>query len=659
MSTSTANRPTQTFRLNGQRYRLAGEEWTKRAGAGRAWRERRATAQEVNASPLVVPLTSFHNGAGFTFRQAEHVYDHADGWDAAAPGKIRTWARHALGNTVSSTGSKRGWVRFFNGQVWMMRGSKVTIYTISSTAGAAWSGSTTDLVSDWTSAANSIVGGQPDFFEGKMYIPVMISSTGAYDRFFEVTPGAPLVITKGPASPNTGFGLSHFKAWRKPDLGPVLAAADANGVRLCATTPTTTSNWGALTEAENSDFPVTALGVWLKYLVVMTKRGLWTFNENLVAINRLPDLQAEPDATNGQGMEYSNGWMVVPHKAGLVRWQPTAYQVIGPEQEGALDGALGRGWGRARGVVSHGGTAYVTHSDPTSGTCAIVAYRQPGPNTQRRPLVPFIIHEAEGTFEDICIANDSTDAHSYLCALHVAADGTTARLYVYELPRAGMVPANDPVVNHARDAATFYTSRIADPAMGVSKTYREVAFWLDASVTTGAGVKVYAALNGGSFVQLTNAAGATTACTTTGFYRLFFPKTSAAVGNYVQLKFEVPTKSGGETDASYTIREVVLRGSTRPLSTRLIDVVALLGNGGRDDPGGGMERRSAFQQAADLSELHGANSAPITFTSPTGRQGQAVEYCTVDELELIDSEYVPDSEQTIVARMVLRVESYA
>ena len=39
-------------------------------------------------------------------------------------------------------------------------------------------------------------------------------------------------------------------------------------------------------------------------------------------------------------MEYSNGYLLIPHKAGWIRWRPGAWEFVGPEQEGAFEGGI-------------------------------------------------------------------------------------------------------------------------------------------------------------------------------------------------------------------------------------------------------------------------------------------------------------------------------
>lgn len=643
---------TAVVRIGGDTWEVASDDLARKAG-GRAWVVETASEQELPSHALTIPLETFHYGSGFSYMGMPGVYDYADGWDASAPGRIRTWARHATATQVASTGSTRGWLRFFNGQLWMFRGSKVTIYTVSDTAGAGWTGSTFDLVSDWSLAANSIVGGRPDFFEGKLYIPTKSSSTGVYGRFVEVTPGAPLVVTQGPTSTNAGYGLRCFRSWRKPDTGPVLVGGDANGVRTCATTPTTSANWSALTEADATDFPVTDLAVWQRYLAVATKRGLYTFNEYLVAENQLPDLFTELDETNGQGMEYSNGYLLIPHKSGLIRWAPGTWGHSGPEQEHATEPDLSEGWGRVRAVVPHGPTAYVTTNDATHTTASVNSLR-PQRSAPRGPLVPHCHHQVAGTLEDACVVNNSSDTYSYLAVLQVASNGTDAQPYIYRLPRSGLTPADDPNVTHAiGTAATFYTSRVVEPGWEYTKTYREVRFYLEASVSTGAGVKVYASVDNGSFVQLTTASGSTSAITATGFQRLFFPKTSAAVGRHVRLKFAIAAKAGAETDAAYTIRGTKLRAAVRSLRTdRLSCVLVLRGQGTRPDTS--RERRTVKEQVADLRALDAPNTAPVAYRDIDNMEG----YLTVESVLIREVDWAPGMQPVKVATLTAFVEDY-
>src|SRR5690606_12240476 len=74
----------------------------------------------------------------------------------------------------------------------------------------------------------------------------------------------------------------------------VEAEADAQ-IRTCSTTPTTASNWSPATggtgyQVGDPGIAITDLATWGRFLVVGKEDGLWTFDEDLKAIPRLPDL---------------------------------------------------------------------------------------------------------------------------------------------------------------------------------------------------------------------------------------------------------------------------------------------------------------------------------------------------------------------------------
>ncbi|MCR4339413.1 MAG: glycine-rich protein [Gemmatimonadaceae bacterium] len=213
-------------------------------------------------------------------------------------------------------------------------------------------------------------------------------------------------------------------------------------------------------------------------------------------------------------------------------------------------------------------------------------------------------------------AQGSGDPGSYLLVLRLDATKTICTPEVYELPRHGLAPANDPGISHAGSDLELLGPRYSIPSYGVQKTYRAVTLFCEFSPTSNIpGLEVYAAIDGGAEIQLLDSAGATATITTEGVHTLYFPQTSAAVGRDVQVRFYVPATAGEEVDVEVTIRAATLYGVYQPVSTEAIDFVVLLREGMLDD--GQRDRRTRDQQKADLEALYlDPPAAPVTYKDP-------------------------------------------
>lgn len=190
-----------------------------------------------------------------------------------------------------------------------------------------------------------------------------------------------------------------------------LVLGNGNYVRTCATAPTTSANWAPQSaagyEVGDSGRDITDLGVYGRYLVVGKVDGLWTFDENLNTVNETPDLQDAPDDNNCIGMGMSLGYMLIPHKAGLVRWRPGAWEFIGPEQEGFLEGDKSDGWGRVSGVARYGRYAFVSMNNVYSGKAGLGSL-QPG-SDRRAPVTPHSHQEeADSFYETVAVLGTFT-----------------------------------------------------------------------------------------------------------------------------------------------------------------------------------------------------------------------------------------------------------
>ena len=603
--------------LDAKRYRVVTRDQAGELGIGpRIWQSQRVSAQDIDPQPFNVPLDSFHEGSGFTYEGLPHTYDYADGWDASSPGKIRTWAKLAEGESVTLTTAPaagfRGWLAYdaVNHYLYMGRGRYIHKYPVDFSDASWASTQVRDLGSDaWN------VAGRPALFDGNWYWP---TNDGDDEEWRQITPaGAGSdTDTAGP----TGKEARCFTTWLDK-----LARATGNTVETCSTTPTTSGNWLGSSEIGNSSDPIIDLLVYDRTLLIRTTRGLWTLSQDpsgvIRPVQELPDLADIPDL-EGAGGAVSNGRLFIPHKSGLIMWQPQSYMFVGPEQEGALDGSLSYGWGRVVDIAKYGKVFFATHNDPASGTGSLLSYSPP--RSQRGPVVPHSHHVVTGSYEGMCVVdNGATDTRTALAVIEVSADGLTAKPVLYELARAGMNPADDPNIEHATSDVAFYTSRIFGPGRSVQKEFRTVEWWMEASPETGTpGFQMWASIDGAAFVQLLDADGVAYTAETTDFHRAYFPA-SGSVGAYVQLKGLIPALGGGEVAVDITVRECRVRGFIRPLATNAISTVFMLDD--TEHPDDAVTRRSSKTQESDLVALYGrdAKAGAIAYKGPDGESGYA------------------------------------
>jgi len=214
------------------------------------------------------------------------------------------------------------------------------------------------------------------------------------------TAGTADTWTKGP----TGYEAACFyvlqsKLWR----------AKGNSVYSVSADPMTGGDWSAATEIGDTTKDVNDLSSWDRYLMAGKPDGLFSLDENLQLILEIPDLRAIIDNDNCIGMEYSNGYLLIPHKAGWIRWRPGAWEFVGPEQEGAFEGGISAGgWGRVAGAAPYGKAAYFVINDNYDGVGALGSVLPPAENGDRKPLVPHLHHQVTGSFEAVAIVSLSS-----------------------------------------------------------------------------------------------------------------------------------------------------------------------------------------------------------------------------------------------------------
>ena len=215
----------------------------------------------------------------------------------------------------------------------------------------------------------------------------------------------------------------------------------------------------------------------------------------------------------------------------------------------------------------------------------------------------------------------AADPSTYIAVLQVDAAKTTATPKLFKLGRAGLDPANDPNIDHAASDVEFQTPRYFAPDRSVSKVYRALTCWLDLDPETNTpGVQVWATVDDGTEFQMLDGNGAAAEFTTSGAKRLFFPKTAAAVGHWVQFRVTVPALAGEEVALDATIRNVKVYGVYNPVMTQQVTMGLILRQGAHAD--GQRELRTPDDQAADLADLAKPQAAATMYKDPeTGEEG--------------------------------------
>lgn len=642
--------------LDGERYFV--QTATKLEGiGGRKWKKAWATVQEDQPANEAIPMTTFHEGAGFTYAGIPNVYEHAganssgssagSGWDATSPGRLATWQRHGVGSSVTVTTTTRGWLKQLGNFLYMGRGRYLTKYTIDATLGNTWakSGSDKDF------GATNVVTGRMRTWNGKLYVPIA-NTSNVLQVAQEVTQGSPDTYAALPV----GKEARAFFKYR--DL---LGRVQANGIATCATTPTTAGNWSddggnGLYTCGDPNVNATDAIEWQLYIFVAKDDGVWSFADDFYTRNEFPSLETAKIANNCRPLATSGDQVVIPHSSGLIAWLPgNAWKYVGVDQEGALESDLTPGFGQVVGEVARGPVTFIAYKDSVNGRGSICSLHPT--KGQRRPIPQMHFECLSGYFEDLVIVTDTAGVE-YLAAIHTSSDGLTAEPWIWRLPRFGESPAQDSAVTRAVSNTSFFTSRYFGTKRNLVKTFREVEFWLEASaadLTNTPGLQVWARVDDGSAFQLNSSAGTAATITAQGAQRLFFPPTSAAVGHYCQLEFRVPAITGGQTAISINaIRDTVLRLAYRPRVGAVYQGTLVLGQGEFEDKGS--MQRTNIQQKLDLEALAAANSAAVAYKEPEeGEQG----YCTLETLQITEAQFKGSDELVWLADVVLRDQAYA
>ena len=190
---------------------------------------------------------------------------------------------------------------------------------------------------------------------------------------------------RGPEAKEAG----SFTLWQHPISGPVLVKAKDNTVALVSSDPMVAGNWGTDFEVGDTGQDITALASYGRDLVAGKADGLlYTFDTQANAIP-VPDVGGQADSEAWIGMKTVFGHLLAPLDTAFWRWRPGAARLVGPEQEGYLDGSRTEGWGKVMDVCKYGVQTFYTVADNFNGKGAVCSLL---PGEARGPLTPHMHH---------------------------------------------------------------------------------------------------------------------------------------------------------------------------------------------------------------------------------------------------------------------------
>lgn len=198
----------------------------------------------------------------------------------------------------------------------------------------------------------------------------------------------------------------------------------------------------------------------------------------------------------------------------------------------------------------------------------------------------------------------ANDPASYLAVIKTTADQTEAHLEVYQLPRAGQPPSNDPFIDgHVSIEAELRTARRYDPSRTDMKLYSEGTVYLeiDPEGASTPGVQLQAQLDDdGEWMPLVDEHGQST------FYRsgarhLYLPGGSQ-FGRWVQLRPYIPELVAPQVPISVVVRDLELSGYVMDEPADLVQCTIVLRPGALYEDGQ-IERRTALQMREDIRAL--------------------------------------------------------
>lgn len=389
MTSGTPRSDELLFRLNDESYHVAQDS----RGALQLVVQR-ITDQDVGpGTQLVMNLSDWSGGAGFSFEGLPGTYENASGWDASTPGKVTTWPRLNTGQTFDSQRDARGWQFVLGGYLYVARGRYVAKYSIDEASGG------TLVRHELHDLGNTgqVCGGRPAIFKNQAYVPRRIGSFGPADTFHQlVTVATPPGLDTWATGPATREATA-FLTWRNR-----LVRANGNAISMVSDDPMEVGDWGPEYQVGESTQPITDLGLYGRLLMVGKTDGLYSFDEDTNTVLETPDLIGVYDQSNFLGMAMAQGYLLCPHKSGLIRWRPGAWEYVGPEVEAGMEGERSRGWGRVQSIAPYGRYTFLATTDSFHANSAIVSL-QAGGSRQGAALTPHIHALQDNAFWETAI----------------------------------------------------------------------------------------------------------------------------------------------------------------------------------------------------------------------------------------------------------------
>lgn len=328
---------------------------------------------------------------------------------------------------------------------------------------------------------------------------VRVDNTTGGSHAIAVTTSSAGVSDTWTRSDNVSVAARTFCTWQKPTVGPVLVRAAANMVASCSTTPTTAANWGTTQPVGDTGANITALATLGRLLYPGKEDGVWSFDETGQAINEIPAISAIRDSQNCIGMTEYNGYLLIPHKIGLIRWRPgTSWGLVGAEQEGAFEGNRSTGWGAVAGLAPYGKYCYQTLNDSYNSLGIVGSLQSVGgavssfqsPSGQRGALTPHMHHVYSSFVEDACVCGITGTAISPTTPSTWSDDSAVGTI-TWSNASNGSSTDSTAVASAAAGTSHYLKGLNLNPAVptsavikGIKLSYQRKAYVAAATVTT-------------------------------------------------------------------------------------------------------------------------------------------------------------------------------
>lgn len=474
-----------------------------------------------------------------------------------------------------------------------------------------------------------------------------------------LTGGAP-VISHATTVSGTGdrwdLGPAGKEAQAFVHQADALVRGKDNVVSKALADPLVGGNWGAEYEVGDFDSATLYITDLATYpggdLVVGRTDGVWVVNPSNIGESVIPEIEGAIDAENCLGMSYAQGYILIPHYLGLLRWRPGAWSIVGIEPDDLFEPDAGfGGWGRVRSIAPWGRRTYMATDNP--GATVFPALLSLSPGGVRVGSFQVHMHAlgySDGARGAVATGVSATGGTSFLCYVQIS--GTTqVSGSVFNAGSMGLIPALDPNVVKLQSGWSFRSSRYVAPNRRVQKTYLEVEGHAEIVTDGNTSVEVQARVDGGNaFHLLLTPTGAASNLLSSGRFRRYFPISAGSVGKDVRI--ELSGASSGGTGASVRIRDLSIRGTYDPRATAVITayVHAETGAVGED---GTTDGRSLERLLAGLRQLRGGDSlttqAPALL-DPWGRAG----YVKVLEVTEEELRYKGEAKAQLVVRIKMR-----